>query len=402
MGLRLRAQSKANQRAHRVFGLTVELEVSALRNLWIWLATVVLATTVSWSASTIVGWDFEQGMGQWQSPDPLTKITLAVGPKEANSGSSALYVKFPRIQKPDEMQTRQMPGAVMMQLPAAPAPAPTCLEFAVRAKLLTPLMIILSRNDGVSYTRPVMVVPGPYRHVKLYLTEFLPDEKAKPPVRPIDGGQIQGIGFLDGSAFVTMFATAAAQNGPIRVPMPQQGDNELWFDDIKLTDETPPAQLPPMIDGAAEVAKFVAVMNVDGTFSREPAGLGGKPCWLMNYQLAEHEVAAIWGGVPIGMLPGTAGLHVMLSATAPTTLILQVKERSNAEYNTMLALQPGQTLDRVVPWSEFKLGDNQQDPDGKLDLDDIKEVALIDISAALPNGQPQANGLRLGIVEPAR
>ena len=123
MGLRLRAQSKANQRAHRVFGLTVELEVSALRNLWIWLATVVLATTVSWSASTIVGWDFEQGMGQWQSPDPLTKITLAVGPKEANSGSSALYVKFPRIQKPDEMQTRQMPGAVMMQLPAASNPA---------------------------------------------------------------------------------------------------------------------------------------------------------------------------------------------------------------------------------------------------------------------------------------
>ena len=369
--------------------------------LWVCLAVVALATSVGWSASTIVGWDFEQGMGQWSSPDPLTKITLAVGPKEAASGSSALYVKYPRLQKPDEMQQRQMPGAVMLQLPTAPAPGPTCLEFSVRAKMLTPLMVILSRADGVGYTRPLMVPPGSYQHVKLYLGEFQPDDKAKPPIKPLDGGQIQGIGFLDGSAFLVMFATMAAQQGPIKVPMPQFGDNELWFDDIKLTDEAPPAQLPPMIDGKSEVAKFVGVMNADGTFLHEATGLSGKPCWVMDYHLGQGEVTAIWGGAPVGMLPGSAGLHVLLSASAPTTLILQVKERGGAEYNSMLALQPGLPVDRVIPWSEFKIGDNQHDPDGKLDLDDVKEVALIDISEALPGGQPQNNQLRLGIVEAA-
>ncbi len=374
----------------------------ALRNLWVCLAAVALATTVSWSASTIVGWDFEQGMGQWSSPDPLTKITLAVGPNEANAGSAALYAKYPRLEKAAEMQQRQMPGAVMMQLPAVPAPAPTCLEFSVRAKLLTPLMVVLNTAEGVGYTRPVMVPPGSYQHVKLYLGEFLPDDKAKPPVKPLDGGQIQGIGFLDGSAFLVMFSTIAAQQGPIKVPMPQMGDNELWFDDIKLTDEAPPAQLPPMVDGKSDVAKFVGVMNAEGTLAHDVAGLAGKPCWVMNYRLGQGEVAAIWGGTPIGMLPGSAGLHVALAATAPTTMILQVKERSGAEYNSMLALQPGLAVDRVIPWSEFRLGDAQQDPNGKLDLDDVKEVALIDISAALPNGQPQANQLRLGVIEAAR
>jgi hypothetical protein len=372
-----------------------------LRSVWSCFLAIALASAASWGASTIVGWDFEQGMGQWSSPDPQTKISLAVGPNEANSGSSALYVKFPRVQKPEELQQRQMPGLVMLQMPTPPAPAPTCLEFAVRAKLLTPLMVVLSPAGGAGYARPVMVMPGAYRHVKLFLNEFLPDEKIPPPAKPLNGGDIQGMGFLDGSAFLVMFAKAA-ESSPIRVPMPKMGDNEIWLDDIKLTDEPPPAQPPALIDATGEAAKFAAVMNADGQFDREPGGLAGKPCWVMKYLLGEKEVTAIWGGAPIGALIGTSGLHVTLSVTAPVAMILQVKERNGAEYSTMLSLQPGQALDRVVTWSEFKLGDNQNDPDGKLDLDVIKEMALIDISGAIPGGKPQANELRIGVIEGAR
>ncbi len=373
-----------------------------MRNLGVCLAAVALVTTVSWSASTIVGWGFEQGMGKWASPDPLTKITLAVGPDEANSGSAALYVKYPRLEKAGELQQRQMPGAVIVQLPAPPAPAPTCLEFSVRTKMLTPLMVLLSPPGSEGYTRTVMVLPGAYRHIKLFLNEFLPDDKMPLPPRPLEGGEIQGIGFIDASFFLVMVAAQAAQAGPIRIPTPKSGDNEIWLDDIKLTDEPPPAKSPPIIDATTEVAKFVTVMNVDSTLSREPTGLNGKPCWVMSYRLGEKEVALFFGGAPVGALVGTAGLHAVLSATAPTTLLLQVKERNGAEYNAMVALQPGEVLDRVVPWSEFKLGDNQQDPNGRLDLDNVKEVSLIDISELLPGAQPQANELRLGVLEAAR
>jgi hypothetical protein len=360
-------------------------------------------SAASWGATTIVGWDFEQGMGQWASPDPQTKISLAVGPNEANSGSSALYAKYSRARTPQEVEQRQAPGAVMMQLPAPPAPAPTCLEFAVRTTLLTPLMVILNDQSGLEYTRPVMVEPGAYRHVKIYLTELQPGDNAKPPIRPLDGGRIQNIGFLDASSFLLREAVnSAAQRDPMHLPVPKLGENEIWLDDIKLTDEPPPAVLPPIIDALGEAAKFIAMMNVDGKFWQEPTGLGGKPCWVMSYRLAAKEIAVLWSGAPAGVMIGATGLHVSLSATAPTTLVLSVKERSNAEYNATLQLQPGQVLDRVVAWSEFKLGENQNDPDNKLDLDQIKEVALIDASASLPNAQPQANELRLGIVEAGR
>jgi hypothetical protein len=363
------------------------------------LAVIGLMSAACWGSTTIVGWDFEQGMGQWASPDPMTKISLAVGPNEANSGSSALYVKFPRVQKQDEIQQRQMPGAVMLQMPSPPAPAPTCLEFAVRAKLLTPLMVFLAPAGSPGYTRPVMVMPGAYRHVKLFLNEFLPDDKMPPPLRPLDGGEIQGIGFIDASFSLVALSAQTAPGGPMRLPMPRFGDNEIWLDDIKLTDEPPPADPLPIIDATADMAKFVAVMNADGQFDREPTGLAGKPCWVMKYRLGEKEVVVISGGVPIGALIGTAGLHVSLSATAPTTISLQVKKRNNAEYNTMLHLQPGQPLDRVVPWSEFKLGENQNDPDNKLDPGEINGVTMMDVSGALPNAQPQANELRIGVLE---
>jgi hypothetical protein len=263
-------------------------------------------------------------------------------------------------------------------------------------------MVTLSRADGASYNRAITIPPGKYVHVKLFLNEFQPDEKVPPPYQPLDGGSIQALGLLDGSSFLVIFAAQAEQTAPIRIPRPQTGVNEMWFDDIKLTDEPPPAVPEPLVDATTEAAKFVAVMDAKGTFKREDAGLNGKPDWLMDYNLADKEIAAIWASVPFGGLAKTAGMHVALSVTAPTTMILQVKEHNGAEYNSMLTLEPGHPFDNVIPWTEFKLGDNQRDPDGMLDLDQVKEASLIDISQILPDAQPHANQLRIGVLEPMR
>ncbi len=371
-----------------------------MRSLGACLAATVLVSAAGWGATTIVGWDFEEGMGRWASPDPQTKLSLAVGPNEANSGSSALYVKYPRARTPEEVQQRQAPGAVMVPLPAAPAPAPTCLEFAVRTTLLTPLMVVINEQGGQEYTRPLTIAPGAYRHVKIYLAEFQPGENARPPIRPLDGGQIQGIGILDGSGFLLVEATrSAAQPGPAHLPLPGLGDNETWLDDIRLTDERPPDPLPPIIDAAGEAPGFIAIMDAEGKLGHEPTGLGGKPCWVISYRVAAKEITALFSGAPAGAMIGTRGLHVLVSVTAPTVMVISVKERDNAEYTAPMQLQSGQVLDRVVPWSEFKLGDGQNDPDGKLDLDQIKGLVLLDGSATLPNAQPHANELRLGLVE---
>jgi hypothetical protein len=375
-------------------------EVLPMRSLGACLAAAVLVSAACWGATTIVGWDFEEGMGPWMSPDPQTKLSLAVGPNEANSGSSALYIKYPRARTPEEVQQRQMPGALMLPLPTPPAPAPTCLEFAVRTTLLTPLMVVASEQSGQEYSRPVMIAPGAYRHVKIYLAEFQPGDNAKPPIRPLDGGQIQSIGLLDGSGFQLVEATtSAAQPGPVHLPRPALGDNEIWLDDVKLTDERPPDPLPPLIDAAGEAPRLIAIMDADGTLGHEPTGLGGKPCWVLSYRVALKEMTVLWVGAPAKAMIGTTGLHVSISVTAPTLMVLSVKERDNAEYTVPLQLKPGQPLDRVVPWSEFKLGDGQNDPDGKLDLDQIKELVLLDGSATLPNAQTHANELRLGVVE---
>jgi len=64
-------------------------------------------------------------------------------------------------------------------------------------------------------------------------------------------------------------------------------------------------------------------------------------------------------------------------------------ERDGSDYGTMLSLEPGDGWKHVaVDMSTFVLGDDSQDENGRLDFDQITNVAIADVSAFMGGSGP--------------
>lgn len=360
-----------------------------------------LAAAAALAANTIVGWDFEQGQGPWQTADLGGELGLAVGQAQAAQGSASLHLKFARVKSMAEVQQRGMPGAIMAPLPAPPTPAPTCFEFAVKAKLRTPLIVSLGEQDGSQYIRAVSVEPGDWRRVKLFLTDFVLEDNSTDENGRLDGDQIGAVAFVDASFFLVALSEMVAPAG-ITLPRIDTSENELWLDELKLTDEEAVPSKDMLTDAGGSVPLFIPLVRPDASIERLADGLGGKPCWQVKYSVGEKEVAGFWCGTPQGAFAGSAGIHITLKPLLRTMLVLQVKERDGSEYNVVLDIPDGQTEDRHIPWPEFRLGDDSTDENGRLDVEQIKEIGLLDLTAVFGGAGGRQNELLLGPVEVMR
>jgi len=208
------------------------------------------------------------------------------------------------------------------------------------------------------------------------------------------------MGFIDASFFLTGLTEAAAGAG-IVFPKFEAGENELWLDDVKLTDEQPSPTADLLTDDGGSVPDFLSLFGTAASIARLPSGLAGKPCWQIRYSLGQREIAGLFRGVGTGALAGSAGLHVSLQVSAHTLLAVQVKERDGSEYTTVLDLPPGRIEDRELPWPDFRQGDNSTDENGRLDVDQIREVNVLDATNAFGGGGPHDNELLLGPLVPS-
>lgn len=364
-------------------------------------AVATLVVGVSLAANTIIGWDFEQGQGPWQTMDLGGQLGLAVGQAQAAQGSASLHLKFARVKSLAEVPQRGMPGSIMAPLPAPPTPPPSCLEFAVKAKLRTPLIVALNEQDGSNYNRAVMVEPGEWRRVKLFWHNFVLEDNSADENGRLDGDQIGVIAFLDASFFLVALNEMIAPAG-INLPKIDVSENEIWLDDVKLTDEEPGAVGDLLTDASGTVPLFIPIVRPDASVERLADGLAGKPCWKVTYEVGEREVAGLWCGTSGEVFAGTSGIHITVKPLVRTLLIVQVKERDGSEYNVVLDIPDGQMEDRHIPWPEFKLGDNSTDENGRLDPDQLKEFGLLDVTAVFGGAGPRQNELLLGVLEVMR
>lgn len=364
-------------------------------------AIAALAASASLAANTIIGWDFEQGQGPWQTMDLGGQLGLAVGQGQAAQGSASLHLKFARVKSLAEVPQRGMPGSIMWPLPTPPTPPPSCLEFAVRAKLRTPLIVALNEQDGSSYNRPITVEPGEWRRVKLFWRDFALQDDSTDENGQLDGDQIGAVAFVDASFFLAALSEMAAPAG-INLPKIDVSENELWLDDIRLTDEAAGTLGDLLTDASGGSPLFIPILRPDASLERLADGLAGKPCWKVTYAVGEREVAGFWCGAPGRELAGTAGLHITVKPLVRTLLVVQAKERDGSEYNVVLDIPDGQTEDRHIPWPEFKLGDNSTDENGRLDPEQLKEFGLLDVTTVFGGAGPRQNELLLGALEVMR
>ncbi len=341
---------------------------------------IALAASAAFAAD-LARWNFETGTEGWVSPDAQAIVTTGPG---AAADSKALLLKFRRVATAEEAAQRgDVVGGAFVQLPEPLGQDAAGLRLTVRTKLLTPLMVAVIETNGAMYNRVVTVPPGQWHNITLPLSTFRPDEGSadKDPDRRLTPSQIGGLGVADISFMLVRFAAEAQKQG-FRVPTPQAGDNEIAIDEIALVD-TAPAPISGLIEDAAsgKLPGLLLFPAAGVEISRQQAGPDGKPCWAVSYRLQAGQLFPLLWGTP--GLPASPGLHVRLGAESSAMLLLLVKEEDGSEYNTAIELAAGQMIDRLIPWPDFRLADNSADENGKLDLDQVREITLVDLSAML-------------------
>lgn len=368
---------------------------------WLSAVALVLVPALVPAAQSVQVWDFEQGLGPWQTLDKEATLTVVVGEGEVAQGSAALSCTFTRPTNIQQLFTRGIPGAIFTQMTPVPDPVARCLDFAARSKLLTPLLVSLSEEDGSRYEQAVTLTPGEWHRVRLYLSDFRIANDSRDENGQLDASQINTLGLIDGYALFLMLASEAADEGIIRMPAVQAGENEIRLDDMRLTDKAAPEEPRPLVDASSGPLPGLTILGGQAQVQREETGLAGKPCWHVTDQLEASMLAGFVWMLPRGYFLDSAGVRLVLGAGTPCMLILQVKEIDGSEYNVFLPMQAGQVIDQQFPWPDFKLGDDSADENSRLDIDQISELILIDV-AGIVEKKAHSLDLRLGLVKAAR
>jgi hypothetical protein len=280
-----------------------------------------------------------------------------------------------------------------------PEPEARCLQFTVKVKLLTPLLISVSEEDGSRYQQVLTIPPLDWRAVTLYFADFNLSDDSQDENGRLDPAQITQIAFVDGAAFLVALAEQA-QNQPMRMPAVQKGENEIRLDDVKLTDdETPLARA--VVDASANVLRGIAVFGPETRVQRDQEGLSGMPSWRITGRLQEGEIGLLLWPLGPGVLANSPGMHIVLRSEQSVSMVMVVKERDGSEYNVFIPIAGGQTMDSQLPWPDFKLGDDSTDENGQLDVDDAVLVILGDATGILEQ-KPHDVDLRLAVLEAAK
>ncbi len=126
----------------------------------------------------------------------------------------------------------------------------------------------------------------------------------------------------------------------------------------------------------------------------EGQGPAGRMSLRWTWQARRDQLAALRVALD-GLPESAAGLEMWLRASAPTSFVLLLSERTGARYQGFFRVDAGRWYRISLPLSELWLAENCTDTDGRLTLGEVSSLTLLDI-ANLPGSLGLALGLKDG------
>lgn len=325
-------------------------------------------------------WTFDEGVGNLQSADPGATLKTTDDPNVTRGGDHGAVMEYSYVTAAGTL------AGILAPLPQSAAAART-LRFWLRTSHPCIVLANLSEMDGSAYHAGFMSLPDRWQEVALDLNEFQLGDDSTDENGRLDPGQITSLGILDATGFLARLVETV----PFLVP-PDLGPRMFWLDDLLLSAEpVPPRWTATQVDGRRAVRfdsfessplQWVALagqgvtVDYDRDFAAE-----GEFSLRLQYDLPPGKLVGLMTS-PTGVdLSGMKRLRLWLMSEVATTIVLSLKERDESDYNHMLELQPSDQLQLVdIDLSKMTLGDDSADENGKLDLDQVKELTLADVS----------------------
>jgi len=337
--------------------------------------TFPIAALAQNTAAPIVRHTFEESDGGWTVMGTGGKISVTHDAASVKSGKAALQFDY-NVNKGDM-------AALMLLTPDGMLAKAKSFRFAVKSDSGGVLTALLQEHEGGRYIAMFTVPAGKWQQVELAPSDFTLSDDANDPPDPdgkLDLDKVEAFGITD-----VMQILAQTDNADLeKLFNVKKGQHTLFIDDVVINEEPLTAAIQPdVLDTFArpQVGWFaiggVSVSQVSG------APLAGRGIQL-DYRQSMGKPVAVIRKIQRGTIAGKTGLSVDVASAKPAKLIIQVEEKGGGKYNILVDVPGGKQLKTLAfPFTEFKEADDSHDANGKLDLDQVNQLVIIDGSGLL-------------------
>lgn len=324
---------------------------------------------------------FEEDAGAWVALGATGKVIVTHEADSVKGGKGAL--KFNYSVAKGEM------NALVLPTPDGALTKAKSLTFSMKAFVAMPVVIMLAEKGGGHYIAAFTLPAGQWQAVALSLADFAlgtGKDDPKDPDGKLDMDAVESIAVADLSQ---LFVGAEGEAAALLTVKP--GPRAFLLDDFAARAE--PLPIPSAdLKGALLLdpishpqLPWIAVG--DAALSRVVKGGGLQ----MAYHQAQGKLAGVFKGVAQGSLAGKTQIAFTLTAAKPTTLLFHLEEAGGGKYNATVSADGTKSV--TLALSDFTAGDDSKDANGKLDMDQVTQIGLLDLSGLLENTPAQDNTL---------
>ncbi|RYG26652.1 hypothetical protein EON82_02495 [bacterium] len=269
------------------------------------------------------------------------------------------------------------------------------IHFWVRPDQNSPLIVNLQEKNGAQYSCSISAAKGVWQEVEMGIQDFLPslDPGSVPdPNGRLNADEIVSISFFDLNQFLGQVEALAGLLGV------QQGPRAVYLSDFLVTTKPMPdatAAGEYVIDAFDRPHPAWTVLNATpGIVSEAPLNARAL---RIDYNLPSGKAAGAFKPLRLGALVAKKTLAFRAATANACQLVVQLEEKGGGKYNYAFRMPGGSTpVDQNVVLSEMKPADDSKDDNDKLDLEEVKQITFIDLTALLE--APGKNTLWIGRV----
>lgn len=336
-------------------------------HLWLALAAtmLLLTTCVGADEPLIADFDFEQDELPPAWTTSAAEGALAVTRERANvrSGKGALEFSW---------EATEGRLAIVNVMPVTIEGRPRSLRLSVKLSGPSPVMYGVREADGSCYQGYLYSPGGVWHDVavdldELMLSEGSEDENGRLDVRQINGIMIADLSNLPGEAGQSLGV--------------KSGRQQMWLDDVALSDALAPHRSSRGPDGEAIIDDFerqpllaLPIGNPTLTYTSGP-GDGDSSALRIEYDRESYRWAGFVAAVGYLDLTNHTAICLRLRAEQAAPLTVVLEERDGSKYDARHRLDPAQGWHILrLPFEKFKLDPQTTDENSKLDLDQLRVI----------------------------
>lgn len=357
------------------------------------IAMVTLMAASMVSGQELPAWDFEKPEHGWMTLDKQAELRVVNEPGHVYKGAGSLQFSF----SPRQATEGDMPGVLLVPLQGIAGAEG--LHLALQSSTSGPLLLLLREQDESTYVYMVYVQTGDWHVLNLPLSDFILEESAEDENGKLDLEQVTGLGVVDPA----LWLIAAAAGGEFPFFMTQPSRRDIWLDEVRMLPQAPQRMRMATLEGTP--ARMIEDCDSDSAYWFV---LGGRNLELststdqalaeaslrLDYELPEKTLLAVAHVIRPGLLQGIKRIAFGVRAGAACKLAVTLKEGDKSGYTTVVEVPEGHWQQYTLPLDQFRLNDEDVDPDTGLQPEKVTSVMFTDVTA-LADQKETANSLWL-------